>query len=82
MPYNVVFQQSAIDMLNRMDKPVRVRLYKWIKKNLSGTEDPRAKGRAMVGSKKGYWRYRVGDYRLIVLIEDLEIRIYCCCCRS
>ena len=45
-------------------------LFNWIEKNLSNTDDPRSKGKALVGNKKGYWRYRIGDYRLITRIED------------
>ncbi|WP_203414766.1 type II toxin-antitoxin system RelE family toxin [Entomobacter blattae] len=34
------------------------------------------KGKALIGSLKGYWRYRIGDYRLICEIkEDLLILV-------
>jgi mRNA interferase RelE/StbE len=32
--------------------------------------DPRQLGEALEGTKAGYWRYRVGDYRIICKIED------------
>ena len=34
--------------------------------------DPRQHGKALTGELRGYWRYRVGDYRLIVDIRDDE----------
>jgi mRNA interferase RelE/StbE len=38
--------------------------------------DPRDLGKAMMGDKAGWWRYRVGDYRLICLIDDeLELAL-------
>jgi mRNA interferase RelE/StbE len=42
----------------------------WIEKNLEGCADPRAHGKALTANRKGQWRYRIGDYRLICMIED------------
>jgi len=42
----------------------------WIEKNLVGCADPRQHGKALSASHSGQWRYRIGDYRLICLIED------------
>ena len=36
---------------------------------LETLEDPRQRGKALVGELKGLWRYRVGDYRIIARIE-------------
>lgn len=33
-------------------------------------EDPRSRGKGLTGDLAGYWRYRVGDYRVIVEIRD------------
>lgn len=33
-------------------------------------EDPRDRGRGLTGDRVGYWRYRIGDYRVIVEIRD------------
>ncbi|MBQ7169295.1 MAG: type II toxin-antitoxin system RelE/ParE family toxin [Synergistaceae bacterium] len=32
-------------------------------------------GKALTGNWSGYWRYRVGDYRLIADIQDDKILI-------
>ena len=39
------------------------------------TENPRAKGKALVANRTGQWRYRVGAYRVIVNIQDNELII-------
>ena len=36
-------------------------------------EDPRAQGRALTVNRAGYWRYRIGDYRVIVQIVDDQL---------
>lgn len=38
-------------------------------------EDPRSRGKALTGDLAGYWRYRVGDYRVLVEIRDHELVI-------
>ena len=47
----------------------------WIVKNLMHCEDPRAHGKALTANRKGQWRYRIGDYRLICTIEDERLVI-------
>lgn len=37
---------------------------------LTALDDPRQRGKALTGSLKGLWRYRVGDYRIVVRIYD------------
>ena len=39
-------------------------------------DDPRSVGEALKGSKLGeFWKYRVGDYRVIANIEDGALRV-------
>lgn len=33
-------------------------------------DDPRSRGKGLTGELAGYWRYRVGDYRVLVEIRD------------
>ena len=39
-------------------------------------DDPRSIGEALKGSKLGeFWKYRIGDYRIIARIEDAALRV-------
>lgn len=38
-------------------------------------DDPRARGKGLTGDLSGYWRYRIGDYRVIVEIRDSTLVI-------
>ena len=51
----------------------KIRELKW--NNLENIEEPRSKGKALVGNLKDYWRYRIGDYRLITKIDDGKLLI-------
>lgn len=75
MGYSVDYTHKAEKQLNGLDMPVRKRLQTWIHKNLEGCENPRTQGKALTGNRKGYWRYSVGDYRIIADIQDTKIII-------
>lgn len=38
-------------------------------------DDPRSRGKALTGDLAGYWRYRIGDFRVLVEIRDAELVI-------
>jgi len=54
----------------KLDNYTKRMVKAWIEKNLVGCSDPRAHGKALRANVKGQWRYRIGDYRLICVIED------------
>ena len=46
-------------------------ILKFLYERVSKLDDPRSIGQALHGSRLGeFWKYRVGDYRLICKIED------------
>lgn len=42
---------------------------------LQTLENPRDRGKGLVGDLSGMWRYRVGDYRIICHIDNGELLI-------
>ena len=75
MRYSVKYKKSALKKLNKLDAPVRERIKNWIETNLVDCENPRAHGKALSGEWNGYWRYRVGDYRIVAQIKDDKVII-------
>ena len=75
MIYTVDYDKKARKQLRKMDLSVSSKIYDWIGKHLEGSENPRAYGKALKGTWEGYWRYRVGDYRIIADIQDDKIII-------
>lgn len=59
----------------KLDKYTQRILQAWINKNLKNTIDPRQFGKGLTANRTGQWRYRIGDYRLICLIEDDKLVI-------
>ena len=75
MSFSVRYDEKALKQLKKMDRSVQRLIVNWIEKNLIDTENPRLHGKGLSGDKSGYWRYRVGDYRVIADIRDEEIII-------
>lgn len=73
--YTVRFSDVALKKLKKMDRYQASLLIGWIEKNLVNCTDPRIAGKALIANHRGKWRYRVGDYRILALIEDEEIII-------
>ncbi|EGQ79087.1 type II toxin-antitoxin system RelE/ParE family toxin [Fusobacterium animalis] len=59
----------------KLDRYTQKILSAWIDKNLEGCENPRIQGKGLTSNRSGQWRYRIGDYRLICIIEDEELII-------
>lgn len=59
----------------KLDKYTQRLIKGWISKNLVGTDNPRQHGKALTANRKGQWRYRIGEYRLLCLIEDESLII-------
>ena len=59
----------------KLDRYTQRMLSAWIEKNLEGCENPRIHGKGLTANRSGQWRYRIGDYRLISIIEDEKLII-------
>jgi mRNA interferase RelE/StbE len=71
MAYNVELSESAERELGKLDAPQAKRILKFLHQRVAKLDDPRSIGEALHGSRLGeFWKYRVGDYRLICKIED------------
>lgn len=73
--YSLVTTNDFDKHFNKLDRSVQVIIKKWITKHLIGCEDPRAFGKPLSNNLKGYWRYRIGNYRLLVEINDDKLII-------
>jgi mRNA interferase RelE/StbE len=71
MAWNVELSESADRDLAKLDFQHRKRILRFLNDRVAKLEDPRSIGQALRGSRLGeFWKYRVGDYRLICRIED------------
>ncbi|MDR0374098.1 MAG: type II toxin-antitoxin system RelE/ParE family toxin [Treponema sp.] len=69
MAYQIRFEEKAKEDFDKLDNSVKIRIKKFLVK-LSQRDDPRSLGEPLEENLSGYWKYRVGDYRLAAEIQD------------
>ncbi len=71
MAWTVELSETADRELAKLDPQHRKRILKFLRSRVAVLGNPRSLGEALHGSDLGeFWRYRVGDYRLICRVED------------
>ncbi|KDE66417.1 hypothetical protein IX329_002142 [Fusobacterium necrophorum] len=75
MKYRIKFSQQGKKELKKLDAFTQKIIMKWICKNLIDTENLRIHGKELKGNLKCFWRYRVGNYRLLADIQDETVTI-------
>ncbi len=73
MKFNIVFSERSLKQLKKLDKHTAALITGWLRKNIEGCSDPRQHGKPLKANRRGQWRYRVGNYRIITEIQDNKI---------
>ena len=75
MSYRVETTTRFDREFKKLDRYTQRLVKGWIEKNLVDCTDPRIHGKGLTANHSGQWRYRIGDYRLICLIENDKLVI-------
>ena len=75
MSYRVETTARFDKEFKKLDRYTQQMIKAWIEKHLVDCENPRALGKGLTANLRGQWRYRIGDYRLLCLIEDDKLVI-------
>ena len=76
MAWRVEFDPAAAKELGKLERQVASRILAFLNSRIAILDDPRCVGEALKGSKLGdFWKYRIGDYRVIAKIEDETVKI-------
>ena len=76
MAWTIELDQAAVRDLDKLDPHQRRRILTFLHDRVATLDNPRSIGEALKGSTLGeFWKYRVGDYRVIASIEDRALCI-------
>jgi mRNA interferase RelE/StbE len=67
--WRVSFEPAAEKQFSKLGSSAQREIEKYIAKHLESDEDPRRFGKPYL-SIKNAWRYRIGDYRLVCLVQN------------
>jgi mRNA interferase RelE/StbE len=74
LAWQIEFDPDALKDLRKIDKQIQIRLVGFLRSRVGALDDPRSIGEALSGQRLGsYWKYRVGDWRIICDIQDGRI---------
>ena len=74
MAWTIKYAESAVRQLKKLDRSVAVKIVDYLDERVAFLEDPRSVGKKLSGPRLGaYWRYRIGDVRVICDVQDLQL---------
>ncbi|MBX9719662.1 MAG: type II toxin-antitoxin system RelE/ParE family toxin [Microbacteriaceae bacterium] len=73
MSYAIRFTPRAAKQVEKLDAVAARRIRSFLEQKLARLENPRSLGKKLVNEE--FWRYRVGDYRILTNIDDDQILI-------
>lgn len=72
MIYQIEYLEEVYDQLKRIPRNIRKDITKAIRERLSVTPH---RFKPLVGNWRGYYRLRVGEYRVVYKIEDERVTV-------
>lgn len=70
--WTLVTSKSFDKSARTIDKASLARIRDYLD-DVTALTDPRTRGQSLSGNWSGYWRYRIGDYRVIVQFHDTAL---------
>jgi mRNA interferase RelE/StbE len=75
LAWRIEYTDFALKALKKFDRQAAKRIVDYLDKRIADSVDPRAVGKPLKGELGEFWRYRVGDYRVLCEIRDRELVI-------
>ena len=75
MTWVIQYLSSVKKDTEKLDPQVKRRIRDFLENRIANLEDPRSIGESLKGKFSEFWKYRVGDYRIICEIKDSELII-------
>ena len=73
MAWTIKIDKAAKKELAKLDKTTADRILRFFEERIATDENPRRFGEGLTENLAGLWKYRIGDYRAIVEIQDTTI---------
>jgi mRNA interferase RelE/StbE len=74
LAWTIELDPAAEKQLGKLDRPVAKRVTAFLH-GLGEHGNPRREGAPLKGKLAGYWKFRVGDYRVIAILKDDVLRV-------
>jgi mRNA interferase RelE/StbE len=75
LTWQIDYTDTAKKQLHKLDRQTALRILNFMDERVANSQNPRNTGKALTGPLGNFWRYRVGDYRVICDIQDGSLRV-------
>ncbi len=75
MAWTIEITRSAEKQITKLHRQGQRLILRFLRQRLTPADNPRQWGKPLQGEKRGLWRYRDGDYRLICDIQNEKITV-------
>jgi len=76
LAWGIEWSDGAIKDLKSLDPKSVRRIRDFLVQRVAALGTPRHVGEPLVGNFKGFWRYRVGSYRVVCRLEDDRLVVF------
>jgi mRNA interferase RelE/StbE len=76
MAWKIDLSSNALKQLRKLDKSIAGRILKFLRDRIEKLDDPRKIGKRLQGPLGDFWKYRVGDYRVICSMQDDKLVVW------
>ena len=73
MAWTIEYDPRAQKDLESLDRATQIEIIDYMDSRIATDEDPRRFGKALRHGKRGLWRYRVRDYRIVCEIREARL---------
>jgi len=73
LTWSVEFGAKAKRQLAKIDRQWQAAILDYLEDRIAPLDNPRNRGKPLIGDRKGLWRYRVGNHRILCELRDQEL---------
>jgi mRNA interferase RelE/StbE len=73
LAWRIEFTPESSRAIRKLGRPDQHRIVAYLEALLVDCENPRQRGKGLTAQFSGFWRYRIGDYRVICKLKDEEL---------
>jgi len=75
LAWTIKYTDTAKKQLRKLEKGAAKRIVNYLDSRIATQPNPRTSAKALRGELGDFWRFRIGDFRVICTIEDEELTV-------
>jgi mRNA interferase RelE/StbE len=76
LAWAIEWDERAFKEFKRLDRKAQKVIRRYLKERIAAADDPKRFGAPLSHDLAGFWKYRIGDYRIICRIEEEKLAVF------